>query len=276
MPSGGGLARRMTWLGPDAIVRGWTPEGHILFVSTYGQPFFRNYRAFTLDPAGGMPQLMPYGQVNHLALRSWEERRSSDATPPIPRAGSATGRDGGALVDRCRRKRPVPAHDGLAGNVTSPMWIGDRVFFLSDCRRRGQPLLVPARWRDRRRHTDHDDFYARHAQTDGKRIVYQCGAELWLFDPATDGRRLWTCGVPSHRTQAARRFVARRGLSRRLPRASGQATAWRSDARGKLFSFPLWEGAVRQHGGERDGVRYRLGQWLEDGAELRRRQRRVG
>jgi len=67
MDSDGGPARRMTWLGPDVIVRGWTPEGHILFVTTYGQPFFRNYRAYTLDPAGGMPQLLPLGQVNHLA-----------------------------------------------------------------------------------------------------------------------------------------------------------------------------------------------------------------
>ena len=68
MPSGGGLARRMTWLGPDTMVRGWTPDGHILFVTTYGQPFFRNYRAYTLDPDGGIPKLIPYGQINHLAL----------------------------------------------------------------------------------------------------------------------------------------------------------------------------------------------------------------
>ena len=55
MPADGGPARRLTWLGPDVIVRGWTPNGQIVFVSTYGQPFFRNYRAFTLDPSGGVP-----------------------------------------------------------------------------------------------------------------------------------------------------------------------------------------------------------------------------
>ena len=49
MPAEGGPARRMTWLGPDVMVRGWTPDGRILFVTTHGQPFFRNYRAFTLD-----------------------------------------------------------------------------------------------------------------------------------------------------------------------------------------------------------------------------------
>jgi tricorn protease len=67
MPAAGGPARRMTWLGPDVMVRGWTADGRILLVTTYGQPFFRNYRAFTLDPAGGMPTLLPLGQVNHLA-----------------------------------------------------------------------------------------------------------------------------------------------------------------------------------------------------------------
>ncbi|HYR48837.1 MAG TPA: peptidase, partial [Candidatus Eisenbacteria bacterium] len=68
MPGEGGPARRMTWLGPDVIVRGWTPEGAILFVTTWGQPFFRNYRAYTLDVDGGLPTLLPYGQVNHLAF----------------------------------------------------------------------------------------------------------------------------------------------------------------------------------------------------------------
>src|SRR6187549_581510 len=68
MPAEGGAARRMTWLGPDVMVRGFTPEGRILFVTTHGQPFFRNYRAYTLDVAGGLPQLLPLGQVNHLAF----------------------------------------------------------------------------------------------------------------------------------------------------------------------------------------------------------------
>jgi tricorn protease len=67
MAASGGPARRMTWLGPDVMVRGFTPEGRILFVTTHGQPFFRNYRAYTLDAAGGMPEMLPLGQVNHLA-----------------------------------------------------------------------------------------------------------------------------------------------------------------------------------------------------------------
>ena len=89
MSAEGGPARRMTWLGPNVMVRGWTPDGQILFVTTYAQPFFRNYRAYTLPVAGGSPQLLPLGQVNHLAFGPGKSA-SSAATPPTRRAGSAT------------------------------------------------------------------------------------------------------------------------------------------------------------------------------------------
>jgi tricorn protease-like protein len=68
MPGEGGAARRMTWLGPDVMVRGFTPDGRILFVTTHGQPFFRNYRAYALTIEGGLPELLPLGQVNHLSF----------------------------------------------------------------------------------------------------------------------------------------------------------------------------------------------------------------
>ena len=97
MSAEGGPARRVTWLGPDVIVRGWTPEGHILFVTTYAQPFFRNYRAYTVDPGGGAPQLLLLGQVNHLAFGPGSDRASSAAIRRTPRAGSATGAEPPAI-----------------------------------------------------------------------------------------------------------------------------------------------------------------------------------
>ncbi|MGW0208469.1 S41 family peptidase, partial [Streptomyces sp. NPDC003233] len=46
---------------------------------------------------------------------------------------------------------------------------------------------------DLRRHTDHDAFYARHASSDGTRVVYQCAGDLWMvddFSPAAVPRKL--------------------------------------------------------------------------------------
>ena len=250
MPSGGGLARRMTWLGPDTMVRGWTPDGHILFVTTYGQPFFRNYRAYTLDPDGGIPKLIPYGQINHLALHPGGAKVIGRNTADPARWKRYKGGTAGHLWIDAEGSGQFRRMDELPGNVTSPMWVGDRVFFLSDFE--GVSNLYSCRpdGSDRRRHTDHDAFYARHAQSDGARIVYQCGADIWLFDPASDRTAPLGVQVLSHHTQAARRFVKAEdhlGTFRMHPAGHSLAV----DVRGKMFSFAFWEGAVRQRG-ERD------------------------
>jgi len=266
MSSDGGEARRMTWLGPDVIVRGWTPEGHILFVSTYGQPFFRNYRAYTLDPAGGIPQLLSLGQVNHLAFGPGTRRLIGRNTVDPARWKRYRGGTAGHLWIDAEGAGTYRRMSELRGNITSPMWIGDRVWYLSDADGVGNLHSCRPDGGDLRRHTDHDDYYARNASTDGRRITYQCGADLWLFDPASDRAKRIDFALPSHRTQAARKFVPagdQLGWISVHPRGHSVAV----DARGKLFSFALWEGAVTQHGDDYAG-RLRLGQWLDDGSTL--------
>lgn len=266
MPADGGTARRLTWLGPDVIVRGWTPQGQIVFVSTYGQPFFRNYRAFTLDPAGGMPAALPLGPVNHLSFGPGSARVIGRNTADPARWKRYRGGTAGHLWIDAKGTGEFRRLTGLAGNLTSPMWIGERVFYVSDAEGIGNLYSCRPDGSDVTRHTDHDDFYARHAQTDGKRIVYQCGAQLWLFDPGRDRSECLDVRLPSHRTQAARRFVPAADYLEGF-NAHPQGHSVAVVARGKLFGFPLWEGAVRQHGDDADG-RYRLGQWLEDGVSL--------
>ena len=112
------------------------------------------------------------------------------------------------------------------------MWIGERIYFLSRPRRRRQPLLVPPDGADLRRHTDHDDYYARHAQTDGRRIVYQCGARP-LAVRSGDRRTAPVVDRAAAVASHAGRAQVRAG--RRLPdgmrRASGRAQRRRRCAR---------------------------------------------
>ena len=125
----------------------------------------------------------------------------------------------------------------LPGNVTSPMWIDGRIWFLGDGDGVGNLYSCRPDGSDLRRHTDHDDFYARHAQTDGRRIVYQCGADLWLFDPASDSDREVEIRVPAHRTQAARKFVPAAEHLGAFHVHPARPQRWRSMARGKLFAM---------------------------------------
>jgi tricorn protease len=266
MPAEGGPARRMTWLGPDVLVRGWTPEGRILFVTTHGQPFFRNYRAFTLSPDGGLPQMLPFGQVNHLAFGPGKAKVIGRNTADPARWKRYRGGTAGYLWIDATGGGNFRRMTKLQGNITSPMWIGKRVYFLSDGEGVGNLYSCRPDGSDQRRHTDHEIYYARNAQSDGKRIVYQCGADIWLFDPALNRTTRVEIDVPSHRTQATRKFAnAADHLSGFNVHPAGHSVAL--DARGKLFTMAMWEGAVHQHGAA-DGVRYRHGQWLADGKSL--------
>ena len=266
MSAEGGVARRMTWLGPDVMVRGFTPDGRVLFVTTYGQPFFRNYRAYMLPVEGGIPELMPLGQVNHLAFGPGNAMVIGRNTADPARWKRYRGGTAGYLWIDVDGRGNFRRMTELTGNITSPMWIGNRIYYLSDSEGVGNLYSCRPDGSDQRRHSDHDDFYARHAQTDGRRIVYQCGAEIWLFDPARDTTTRLAIDVPSHRTQASRKFVdAAENLAGIKVHPQGHSLA--VETRGKLFAFALWEGAVCQHGVP-DGVRYRQGQWLADGETI--------
>ncbi len=266
MPAEGGPARRMTWLGPDVMVRGFTADGQILFVTTHGQPFFRNYRAYTLDPAGGLPQMLPLGQVNHLSSGPGKAMVIGRNTADPARWKRYRGGTAGHLWIDANGSGTFRRMTELTGNITSPMWVGERVYFLSDSEGVGNLYSVKPDGSGLTRHTDHDDFYARHAQTDGKRIVYQTGADLYLFDPAKGQSNKVPIRVPAHRTQAARKFVATGDyLGGFDVHPAGHSLAL--DVRGKLFTMGLWEGAVRQLG-RPDGARHRHSQWLADGATV--------
>ena len=276
MPAEGGAARRLTWLGPDTLVRGWTPQGQILFVSTHGQPFFRNLRAYTITPTGGAPQMLALGQVNHLAFGpvtpQGQARVIGRNTADPARWKRYRGGTAGHLWVDAEGAGQFRRMTELEGNITSPMWLGARLYFLSDAEGVGNLYSCLPDGADLQRHTEHEAFYARHAQSDGQRIVYQCGAALWLFDPAAGTTRQIDIETPAHRTQAARKFVpAAEHLGTVHVHPAGHSVA--VDARGQLFTMALWEGAVRQHladaGAAGDAAtRLRHGQWLADGHTL--------
>ncbi len=62
------------------------------------------------------------------------------------------------------------------------MFVGDRIAFLSDHEGIGNLYSCAYDGSGLRRHTDHDAFYARHASSDGTRVVYQCAGDLWIVD----------------------------------------------------------------------------------------------
>ena len=263
MPGSGGPAHRVTWHGAQAIPRLFLPDGRILFVSDAGQPFASQLYAYAVAPAGGQPERLPYGPVREVAYGPDGGvvlgRNTADPARWKRYRGGTAGR---LWIDPRGSGQFKPLVD-LPGNLASPMWIGRRVLFISDHEGVGNLYSVRPDGRDLRRHTDHDRYYARFAVTDGRRVVYQHAAEIWLFDPDADEANRVEVDFRSPRAQRGRRFVpADRFMSNYAVHPEGRAVA--VETRGKAFTMPLWEEAVRQRG-RPDGVRYRMAQWTHDG-----------
>ena len=151
----------------------------------------------------------------------------------------------------------------LEGNLANPMWIGRRIYFLSDHEGTGNLYSVTPTGRGLERHTDHEDFYARFPSSDGRRIVYHAGADLWLFDPVEDRTRQLEVhtSAPAH---SARRFMAPgRHLETIDLHPKGHSVAL--VARGAAVNIR----SGRRPGSSRSGpVRQRLATWLLDGERL--------
>ncbi|WP_406342220.1 S41 family peptidase [Streptomyces sp. NBC_01578] len=186
-PVEGGPARRLTyWGATDARVRGWTPDSgeqsHILAVSSHAQPFSYFSWAYSVPTDGSPGGKLPWGPVADIAVADIDgERRTLLLTGTPPHEPAAWKRYRGGAMGRLwlHGVRLLP---DLDGHLDAPMFVGGRIAFLSDHEGVGNLYSCLHDGSDLRRHTDHDAFYARHASSDGRRVVYQCAGEVWLVD----------------------------------------------------------------------------------------------
>jgi len=263
----GGPLKRLTYLGAECSVRGFTPEGEILFTSNAAQPFQRLFVLYRIGRDGGQPQQYPWGAVQDLSFgpqgRKVLGRSTADPAYWKRYRGGLAGK---LWIDNDGNGQFRPLLPDLNGNLASPMWIGNRIFFLSDHEGVGNLYSCDTDGVNLRRHTDHEEYFARSANTDGNRIVYHCGADIYCFEPASGRQRKVEIEWHGPATQTQRRFIDTvKFLDDFSVHPDGDSLA--VDCRGKPFTFGLWEDAVKQHG-ILDGVRYRFPQWLNDGKTL--------
>jgi tricorn protease len=215
-----GISARLTYWGTSwARVSGWTPAGEVLAVSPANQPF-RDYlraRALTTALSGvpGAERVLPLGLVADLSLGASQNTAGGDGSGPDTLGlltgtwgtepaywkryrGGTAGRlwvgpatavaaDPPSVPGTPTADSQVPAPftrvlADLPAHFASPLIVGGRLAFISDHEGTGNIYSVALDGSDLRRHTDHEGWYARHASTDGQRIVYARGGELWLLE----------------------------------------------------------------------------------------------
>ncbi|MEV8591252.1 S41 family peptidase [Streptomyces sp. NPDC051180] len=280
VPVDGGPARRLThWGSTDTRVCGWTPpdkdgRSDILAVSSHGQPFSYYSWAYTVPTDGSPGGRMPWGPVSDIAVTddgeltgNGTDRRTLLLTGKPPHEPAAWKRYRGGATGRLwlHGERLLP---GIGGHLDCPMAVDGRVAFLSDHEGVGNLYSCLPDGTDLRRHTDHDAFYARHASSDGHRVVYQCAGDLWIVDALTPDSRPRRLEVRLGGQRVGRRAYqvpAAHHIDALSVDETGRASA--VSVRGSLYWLTHRDGPARTIIDE-PGVRVRLPEMLGSGGQV--------
>ncbi|MFF9188203.1 S41 family peptidase [Streptomyces rochei] len=274
VPVDGGPGRQLThWGGLDTRVCGWSPPDAdgataILAVASHGEPFSHLTWAYKITPDGDPGRKLPWGPVTDIQAADLDgERRTLLLTGTPPHEPASWKRYRGGATGRLwlHGERLLP---DLGGHLHSPMFVGGRIAFLSDHEGVGNLYSVARDGSDLRRHTDHDAFYARHAASDGSRVVYQCAGDLWIVEDLSPGSGPRRLDVRLSGPRAGRRTYqvpAAQHVGGVSVDETGRATA--VVVRGSLYWLTHRDGPARTLA-DTPGVRVRLPEMLGAGGRI--------
>ncbi|MFC8816907.1 MULTISPECIES: S41 family peptidase [Streptomyces rochei group] len=274
VPVDGGPGRQLThWGGLDTRVCGWSPPDAdgataILAVASHGEPFSHLTWAYKITPDGDPGRKLPWGPVTDIQAADLDgERRTLLLTGTPPHEPASWKRYRGGATGRLwlHGERLLP---DLDGHLHSPMFVAGRIAFLSDHEGVGNLYSVARDGSDLRRHTDHDAFYARHAASDGSRVVYQCAGDLWIVEDLSPGSGPRRLDVRLSGPRAGRRTYqvpAAQHVGGVSVDETGRASA--VVVRGSLYWLTHRDGPARTLA-DTPGVRVRLPEMLGAGGRI--------
>jgi len=267
VPAAGGIPRRITHHPGADEAAGWTPDGRkIVFRSGRSNPQGLP-TLFTVGVDGGFPEELPLPTAVSASFSADGKRLAYVPTMQWQaawkryRGGQTTPIWIVSLTDLKVEKIPR-----ANSNDSNPMWIGDRVYFLSD--REGPVALfvydLATKKVERALANAGLDFKSAAAGPGGI-VVEQFGA-LHLFDPATGQARPVSVSLASDLPEVRPRYVK---VGSRVSSAAVSPNGARAvfEARGEILTVPAEKGDIRNLT-KTTGVTERDPSWSPDGKSI--------
>jgi tricorn protease len=263
----GGTPRRLTFHpGPDFTV-GWSPDGKRVLFRSQRATGVDDIHLYLVDAAGGVPERLPLptafegslspdgkrlAYVPNLKWQPGWKRYRGGQTTPVWLADLST-----LALERVPREN---------SNDSSPAWLGDRVFFLSD--RGGKVTLwsYDTATREVRSEFNNDGLDLKNVSAGPGGLVFERFGEIWLYDLAARAAHRVPIGVHADLPGVRPRFAeagddaAAAGLSPHGARALFQV-------RGEVFTAPVEHGDIRNVT-RTPGVMERDPAWSPDGRTI--------
>ena len=241
----GGVPRRLTYHPGDDNAMGWTPDGkQVLFRSARNSYSYFD-RLFTIPAAGGFPTEVPLpiaeqgsfspdgSRIAYVPISRWQQawkRYRGGQTTPIWIATLSNGR-----IDKIPRDN---------SNDFNPMWVGDKVYFLSD--RNGPVTLFSydTRLKQVKEELQNHGLDVKSASADQDAIVYEQFGSLHLYDLKSGTTKQVNVHVAGDLLELREHFV---NVSKRLQNAHISPTGARAvfQAHGEILTVPAEKGDAR-------------------------------
>ncbi len=268
MPVGGGVPQRKTFLGGNASVIGWTNDGSIIY-STSNFSTLPNVQLCLLNPKTEHSKLITLAQASDGVFDP-----SGDTLyfTRLPFQGSHTKRYKGGTAQNIWRfvkdeTEAVPLTAGYTGTSKNPMLWNGRVYFISDRDGTMNIWSMDKEGKELRQETYNKGWDAQSASLDNGKIVYQCGADIHLYDIASKKDEIVPIDLSSDFDQEMTTWVKKPMDYLTSTHISPDGDKVVLTARGQVFVAPASQGRFIEVT-RNSGVRYRNASFLPDGKSL--------
>ncbi len=263
MPLDGGVPKRLTYaLDGGARPTAWTPNGKLLYAtsaySTYPIPQLR-----TLDLTTLATEPIPLSQASDGV---YDENGILFFTR-LPNQGSKTKRYKGGFIEQIWRFDGKSEATNLTGDFdgtsSHPMLYVSRIYFLSDRDGTMNIWSMDTSGKDPRQETHSTGWDLQSPAISDGRIVYQKGADLWLYDTKDTSDKMLDIHLLSDFDQQKPKWIKSPVQSITYTDLSPNGNYVAIISRGRVFVSPAksdrWQEVTR-----RSGIRYKVAHFIND------------
>jgi tricorn protease len=246
MPATGGVPQRLTWHPAGNVVRGWTPDGRKVLFMSHRTSDVDAPKLFTITKTGGVAEALPLPSGTSAAYapdgkrlayvpnmkwqNAWKRYRGGQATPVW-----IADLDSSKLLEKIPRTNT---------NDSSPMWVGDKIYFLSD---RNGPVSLFAYDLKTKHVTEavhNSGLDIKSASAGPDAIVYEQFGAIYLYTLATGKAQKVDIRVTGDFAEVRPHYLK---VGDRIQSADLSPTGTRAvfEAHGDIFTVPAEKGDVR-------------------------------
>jgi len=264
MAVNGGAPKKLTSVEEFRAVTGWTPDGSNVVIRTR-QAAPTNYLQMTVPASGGAPTKIPLEFSSHV---SFGKSAGEYAFTRFNRWYMNWFRYIGGMQNQIwvHRDGTFKQITNIAGTNEFPTWLGDRIYFVNEKEGKFTLMSVGSDGSGAKAELPAGDVEIRELGADRRRLVFERGPDVEIFDPAT---KSVTRAKFDNTSDLQHTRTTRVDLIPYIQSSNLSATGKRVliEARGQIVSLPVGEGEARVWKAM-PGVRYRRPVMSTDGKKV--------